>query len=131
MPPTFFGTPEMWEQATVQYEAQQGTLLELGPYPSEGDYVHIWTCEDLDKNYIELTSTIIADVIQLALQPPASYQEMVSQSKRHQEAEDAAFTKRLDDLIGDPFPFLGRVSNITPSSLLTKMREERKRGRAT
>ncbi len=130
MPPSFFGTPEMWNQATAEYEAQHGLLLELGPYPHEGDYVHIWTCEDLQGNYMELTSTIIADVISLALQPLPSYNELVAESKRKQEADDAAFHKKVDDIIGDPFPFLGRVSNITPSPLLSKLRGERKRGRA-
>jgi hypothetical protein len=129
MPPEFFGTPELWEQATVEYSAQHNmAVLELGPYPSRGDYVLLWKCEDADGNFLELTPTLAQYTVEIALMPIPSVGEMQAQAMALREREDRLFSKAVDDLIGDPFPFLGRVSNVTPLSLKKKIRQQKKRG---
>lgn len=128
-PPEFFGPPEMWAQVTQEFSKQHNMAhLELGPYPSEGDYVSIWTCSDNDGSYLELTPTLAQGVVEINMLPVASVAEMRADAQRRKEREDQDFSKRLDDILGDPFPFLGRISNVTPTSLLDKMREQRKRG---
>lgn len=129
-PPEFFGAREMWETATEEYNKTKGTLLELGPYPHEGMYMHIWTCETRGGKYCDLTPTVAEEVVQLAMLPVPSVEEMYAEAAVRDHAREIAFEKSVDNILGDPFPFLGRQSNITPSSLLTKLREERKRGKA-
>jgi hypothetical protein len=130
MPPEFFGSRESWEQATqiVSEENMLDFALELGPYPSEGEYVHVWTCDDADRNYMELTPTLARYTIDIAMRPVPTVGQMRAEAEERQRANELAQEKMIDDMIGDAFPFLGRVNSVSPTSLMTKIQDQKKRG---
>lgn len=125
-PPEFFGTPEQWEQITAQYSAQHGKILELGPYPSEGAYVFLWKCEDVDGKYLELTPTMAQYTVELDLQPPPTLDQLIADAenreRKHRESQRALV---IDECM-DAFPFLGRVTNLNSRSLMDKIRTHNK-----
>jgi hypothetical protein len=128
-PAEFFGDKAMWEAMTEEWSAQHGTVLELGPYPARGDYICIWKCETVDGKYMELTPTLARYTIDLALRPKPSVADLVADAENRKHAESLQLTKALDDMLGDAFPFLGRVNNLSPRSLMTKIRDQKKRGK--
>ncbi len=130
MPPEFFGSREQWEEATriVSEDNALEFALELGPYPAEGDYIHLWTCDTPDGKYLEITPTLAKYAVDLAMLPIPSVDEMISAAKRREEANELAQLKKIDDMAGDMFPFLGRINNVAPTSTMTKIRDQKKRG---
>ncbi len=130
MPPEFYGIRETWEEATriVSEDNHLDFALELGPYPSRGDYIHLWTCDGPNGEYIDITPILAEYAVQLALLPVPSVAAMESLAKDRIAAEDERKLKAVDDMVGDCFPFLGRTSNVSPTSLMKKIREQKKRG---
>ncbi len=119
----------MWESATEEWSATHGFMPELGPYPSRGDYLIIWKCEDIDKSFMEITPTLVRYTIDLALRPKPTDAELIAHAAARRAQDQQELTKALDDLIGDPFPFLGRTNNLTPRPLISKIRDQKKRGK--
>lgn len=130
MPPEFFGSRENWAAATEILSVQNGWLPELGPYPAEGDYVSIWTCADAEGKFMQVTPTLAKYAVELNMLPLPSAEQMKSEAARRKEHEDDQFVKYIDNIMGDPFPFLGRTSNVRPTSVMTKILDQKKRGKA-
>jgi hypothetical protein len=124
------GTPESWEEATRIVKDRNGLDfdLELGPYPSRGMYVHAWTCDGPNGEYLNITPLLAEIAVELAMMPVPSVSEMRAYAERRQEREEERKFKMVDDMVGDSFPFLGRVSNVSPMSNLKKILEQKKRG---
>lgn len=55
--PETYGSPEQWVCNTLEIEDGRNVPA-LGPYPSRGEYEHVFTLEDLRGNFLQLTSTI-------------------------------------------------------------------------
>ena len=57
-PPEMYGTPEDWGRQfrkTIAGEA----IDTLGPYPSMGEYEHLWECSDVDGGYLHPTVNLV------------------------------------------------------------------------
>lgn len=125
-PPEFFGSREHWDKVTAEYTATHGTLLELGPYPSEGDYVFMWKCENVDGSYLEITPTLAQYAVDLDLLPMQTEAEMRLEIEERQKRSKLAERNKIIDQVIDEFPFLGRPNNLNPKSLLDKIRADNK-----
>jgi len=55
--PEIYGSPEDWARATLEVEGAQ-SIAALGPYPSRGEYEHVFTLEGRRGEFIQLTPTI-------------------------------------------------------------------------
>jgi hypothetical protein len=129
-PAEFFGDKDMWEAMTAEWSAQHGmALLELGPYPSRGDYIFIWKCETADGKFLEITPTLARYTIDLALLPKPSLADLIADAAARKARDRIAFSKSVDDMVGDAFPFLGRTNNLNPRSLMQKIKDQKKRGK--
>lgn len=132
-PAEFFGSREMWEQVVENYAEAPGmpvrTVQMLGPYPTRGDYVHIWTCQDAEGKYMEITPTLARYTIDLALQPQPTNADLRSWKEQRKKQDSADLSKAVDDMLGDAFPFLGRTNNLTPKTLMQKIRDHKKDGK--
>ena len=57
LPPEAYGSPRFWHQQTLEVCGAQ-SIPALGPYPSRGDYEHVFTLESLRGKFVQLTPTI-------------------------------------------------------------------------
>jgi hypothetical protein len=55
--PETYGSPEQWARNTLEIEDGRNVPA-LGPYPSRGEYEHVFTLEDPRGNFLQLTPTI-------------------------------------------------------------------------
>ena len=86
------------------------------------------TCDGPNGEFIEITPLLAQYAVDLALLPVPSVAEMYSEAKEREAAEEERKLKLVDDMVGDCFPFLGRTSNVTPTSLMKKIIDQKKRG---
>lgn len=56
--PETYGSPEQWARNTLEIEDGRN-IPALGPYPSRGEYEHVFTLEDSRGNFLQLTPTMI------------------------------------------------------------------------
>lgn len=122
-PPEYFGSPEMWDKQTAQYDAGEW-YHEIGPYPHEGDYrcllrfIHKITHEP-----IEPSEKLIQFLFRERLKVPTKNDLL----KERQAKEDLKVERRreaVSEAIGD-IPFDGRPNNLNPRFFLDKIREDR------
>lgn len=127
-PPEFFGSPDTWHSQLLTYEGGR-SFVELGPYPAEGDYRPLVIFEHQETGeMVEPTEILIEHIFSRMSIPTAGDLQKVQREREHQE--DQQVHKDVDNMLGDPFPFGGRTSNVTPTSLVTKLEEVKKRGKA-
>lgn len=127
-PPEFFGSPDTWHSQLLSYEGGR-SFVELGPYPHEGDYRPLVIFEHQGTGeMVEPTEALIERIFSRLSVP--SEGELRKEENARADGEDARAHKDVDDMFGDPFPFGGRTSNVTPTSLVTKLEEVKKRGKA-
>ena len=55
--PETYGSPEQWARNTLEIEDGRN-IPALGPYPSRGEYEHVFTLDDLRGHFQQLTPTI-------------------------------------------------------------------------
>lgn len=55
--PEIYGSPEDWARATLEVDGAQ-SIAALGPYPSRGEYEHVFTLEGPQNEFVQLTATI-------------------------------------------------------------------------
>jgi hypothetical protein len=56
--PETYGSPESWPRATLEIEDGQN-ISALGPYPSRGEYEHVFTLSDARGKFLQLTPAIV------------------------------------------------------------------------
>lgn len=127
-PPEYFGSPDTWFSQLLTYEGSR-SFVELGPYPADGDYRPLVIFEHQETGeMVEPTEPLIERVFSRLSIPTEG--ELRKEENAVEEAADLDIHKTVDDQLGDPFPFGGRVNNVTPMPLLTQLKEEEKRGKA-
>lgn len=103
LPPEAYGSPRSWHQQTLEVCGAQ-SLPALGPYPSRGDYEHVFTLESPRGEFIQLTATIaerIARGIRFASRMPrlARRRALDAHHRRAERDYDAFAGDILDDAI--------------------------------
>lgn len=63
-PPEMYGSPEAWAKQTLEIE-NGINIPALGPYPSRGEYEHVFTLESPVNGFLQLTENIARYVAQL------------------------------------------------------------------
>lgn len=82
MSPDKYGDREQWVKDT--HKVIDGQIVEtLGPYPSAGDYEHIWECSDTDGSFIHPTENMMLRAIR---QHKTALN--MDRARRHQAAEE-------------------------------------------
>jgi hypothetical protein len=56
--PEMYGSPDDWARATLEVEGAR-SIAALGPYPSRGEYEHVFTLENARGEFIQLAPTIV------------------------------------------------------------------------
>lgn len=127
-PPEFFGSPDEWHSQLLSHEGSR-SFVELGPYPHEGDYRPLVIFENQETGeMVEPTEALIERIFSRLAIPTEG--ELRKAENERADAENQQIHKDVDDMFGDPFPFGGHTTNVAPTSLLTKLKEEEKRGKA-
>jgi hypothetical protein len=122
--PEFYGSPKMWDEITSSWSAAHGKTLELGPYPSRGDYELAWICQNLDESFLPLTTAIAVRYIELALQPPMSPAALREIERRRVEQEHEELVEEVAGICD--LPFHGRPNNLSPLSIHQLVRQDNK-----
>ncbi|HEY6339338.1 MAG TPA: hypothetical protein VIW68_12665 [Candidatus Sulfotelmatobacter sp.] len=123
-PPEFFGSPDTWNQQLRTYEGSR-SFVELGPYPSQGDYRPLAILEHQETGEMVEPTEVLIEHIFSRMSVPTSGDLHKAENAR-QEAADIDIHKTVDNMFGDPFPFGGRINNVTPMPLVQKLAEKKK-----
>ncbi len=86
--PEAYGSPRFWHHQTLETCGAQA-IPALGPYPSRGDYEHVFTLESPRGEFVQLTPTIaerIALAIVFAAHAPRASRRRALDAQ-HQRAE--------------------------------------------
>jgi hypothetical protein len=69
MPPESYGSPEAWLRETCKPDPGAGIerIPQLGPYPSRGDYEHVFTLERPGGGFLQLRADICEHVVRAVL----------------------------------------------------------------
>jgi hypothetical protein len=57
-PPEMYGSPQDWQEQTSEV-IDGKTVSALGPYPSRGEYEHVFTLEGSHGEFVQLTPAIV------------------------------------------------------------------------
>ncbi len=127
-PAEFFGSPDTWHTQLTVYEAGH-SFVELGPYPAEGDYRPLAILEHQETGeYVEPTEALVERIFSRLGTP--SEAKLRSEHEAVRQAADLDIHKLVEERFGDPFPFGGRTNNVTPTSLVAKLKAVEKAGKA-
>jgi len=127
-PPEFFGSPDTWHAQLLTYEGSR-SFIELGEYPSRGDYrpVTIFEHQETGEMVVPTAALVRRVFSRLGI---ATEDDVRKEQNAIEDAEAQEIHSTVDDMFGDPFPNGGRTSNVTPTSLMQKLKEVEKRGKA-
>lgn len=64
MPPRFYGNPKTWPERTREV-VDGREFLELGPFPSRGEYEHVFTLKKPDGGFLDLTPSTLEMVVRV------------------------------------------------------------------
>jgi hypothetical protein len=104
LPPEAYGAPRFWQQQTLETCGAQA-IPALGPYPSRGDYEHVFTLESPRGEFVQLTPTIaerIALAIVFAAHAPRASRRRALEA-HHQRAE-RNYDRFAWDVLDDAVP---------------------------
>ncbi len=113
LPPEVYGSPRFWHQQTLEVCGAR-SIPALGPYPSRGDYEHVFTLESLRGEFIQLTPTIaerIARAIRFASGVPR-FARRRALDAHHRRAE-RAYDSFAGDILDDAVPAFHSQSFVT------------------
>lgn len=86
MSPDKYGNREQWAKDTHKFI--DGQMVEvLGPYPSAGEYEHIWECSDVDGSFIHPTENMMLRAIRQ--HKHAMHMDRVQRAAAARDYEDA------------------------------------------
>jgi hypothetical protein len=84
--PETYGSPESWARATLEIEDGQN-ISALGPYPSRGEYEHVFTLSDARGDFLQLTPTIADRLARLIERSRAVVHPDATRASRNQGRE--------------------------------------------
>lgn len=102
MPPEYYGSPESWKKQTGALIGGK-FMLQLGDFPSQGDYELAYTLEEMDGTWMPLNSTVVEGVvlrIQASIERFTAAQRKASLLRREEQKEKDTFNLN-DALISD------------------------------
>lgn len=100
MPPSFYGSPAEWEIQT--YDQEEQFPMTLGPYPSRGEYEHVFTIQNPDGTFLQLDPTVCEMVVR-AVEHSRKYlpadrnKALYDREERKRKAQDADTDALLSD----------------------------------
>jgi hypothetical protein len=103
-PPEMYGSPEDWRAATLEVHDGR-SVAALGPYPSRGEYEHVFTVEDARGEFVQLTPAI-AEYLSRMIEASRS---VAPQSKRasldrRESRNDARYDAWAEAVLGEATP---------------------------
>ncbi len=120
--PEMYGSPEDWARATLEVEGAH-CVAALGPYPSRGEYEHVFTLEGPSINgmhgeFIQLTPTIVERLARMieasrALTGAGDANSARSAAFSSSAAHDRAYDSWADTLLSDAGPAFNGVPHVT------------------
>jgi hypothetical protein len=101
MPPEQYGSPEEWYERTTEVENGIGVPA-LGPYPSRGEYEHVFTLSGANDQFIPLTAAacdwVVSAIEWARRQPKSASQAAITGREAKREAE---WEQRADDVLDE------------------------------
>ncbi len=117
-PPEMYGSPQEWEQQTAEV-IDGTTVAALGPYPSRGEYEHVFTMEGPHGEFVQLTPAIVE---QLSRMIEVSRRVQRSDGReslyRREHSADSRYDSWADAVLGDAGgAFHGQPHVVVPAAV--------------
>jgi len=97
--PETYGSPEQWARNTLEIEDGRNVPA-LGPYPSRGEYEHVFTLEDPRGNFLQLTPTFAERLAHMIESSRAAPKLQSRESLyRREAARDRAYDTWADQVL--------------------------------
>lgn len=116
--PETYGSPEDWLRQTAESAGGQ-TVAALGPYPSRGEYEHVFTLEGALGEFVQLTPAIVERLCRLveASRRVSQGDGRATLHRREQRAEQR-YDSWADTVLGDAGPaFHGVPHAVVPAAV--------------
>ena len=105
LPPEKFGSPDAWYRNTKEW-GEEGNVPQLGPYPSRGRYQLLCIVNDSAGGFVQLTPTILDDVI-YAFVTKTKNRQTLAQLKEIEAKKKRAIEEYDREFIADGRPAFG------------------------
>jgi hypothetical protein len=100
-PPEMYGSPEDWQTQTAEI-IDGKTISGLGPYPSRGEYEHVFTLEGPRGEFVQLTPAIVEQLSRMIEASRAAPRQPGRESLYRREAvAEQRYDSWADTVLGD------------------------------